>query len=131
MPRKPRPLERDSNVYRDARLVVIASEDKYAVRDYFERLKTRRVQYKVLPSDCEGSPQHLLERLDAFKQEYSLDDDDQLWYCGDTDHWVQPGHIANLLEVLAHCRKRGTTSLSAIPALNCGCYCIFPIYLRT
>jgi hypothetical protein len=107
MPRKSRPLARDSDVYRDARLIVIASEDKYAVRDYFERLKTRRVQYKVLPSDTDSSPQHILDRLDAFKSEYSLDEEDQLWYCGDTDHWVEPGHIANLMDVLTRCGQKG------------------------
>jgi hypothetical protein len=35
MPRKKRPLDRDGGALRDARLVVIASEDTLAVRDNF------------------------------------------------------------------------------------------------
>lgn len=43
MPLKPRPLDRDNGVVRDASLVIIASEDRYAVKQYFSRFKPRRV----------------------------------------------------------------------------------------
>ena len=46
MPRKKRPLDRDGGALRDARLVVIASEDTLAVRDYFSRFRLRRVPEK-------------------------------------------------------------------------------------
>ena len=106
MPRKPRPLERDSDVVRDANLIVIASEDTHAVQTYFQRFRPRRVQFKVLPTDdCRSAPTFIAERLDQFRREYNLDDDDQLWYCGDIDHWARGNHISNLRMVLQHCRQ--------------------------
>ncbi len=108
MPRKPRPLDRDSGVLRDASLVVIASEDTYAVRIYFALFQPRRVQFRVLPTEVgRSAPQHIVERLDAFRAEFHLDDNDRLWYCGDTDHWVTGNHLPNLLQVLQHCAQAG------------------------
>jgi len=43
MPRRQRPLIRDSNMERDTSLIVIASEDTHAVERYFDRFKPRRV----------------------------------------------------------------------------------------
>jgi hypothetical protein len=108
MPRKPRPLDRDLGVVRDASLIVIASEDTHAVESYFARFQPRRVQFKVLPTE-EGhsSPQHIVDRLDKFRKEFYLDAGDQLWYCGDTDHWVRANHLPNLLQVMAHCNQAG------------------------
>jgi hypothetical protein len=48
MPRKRRTLDRDGGTVRDASLVIIASEDKYAVSQYFRMFRTRRVVFKVL-----------------------------------------------------------------------------------
>lgn len=108
MPRKPRPLDRDSGVVRDASLIVIASEDTHAVHQYFNRFRPRRVQFRVLPSDHgHSAPEHILRRLDAFRDEFFLAEDDQLWYCGDTDHWATGGHLPNLLQVIQRCRKAG------------------------
>lgn len=106
MPRKPRPLERSSGIERDARLLVIASEDTHAVQLYFSRFSPRRVQFRILPTE-EGrsSPKALTDRLDRFRDEFQIDDDDQLWYCGDLDHWAAPSHIGTLTEVLQHCRN--------------------------
>lgn len=47
MPRRKRPLDR-REAFRDARLVVIASEDTYAVEQYFSGFSPCRVQYRVL-----------------------------------------------------------------------------------
>ena len=106
MPRRPRPLDRDAGVVRDASLIVIASEDTYAVQAYFSRFRPRRVQFRVLPTeDGLSAPEHILARLDEFRSEFNLDDDDQLWYCGDTDHWVDANHMANLAHVLQKCSQ--------------------------
>lgn len=108
MPRKPRPLERNSGEYRDATLVVIASEDTHAVQHYFTRFRPRRVQFRVLPAeDGRSAPEHIIERLDQFRAEFLIEEDDQLWYCGDTDHWAERNHLPNLLQVLQHCRQSG------------------------
>jgi hypothetical protein len=108
LPRKPRPLDRDLGVVRDASLIVIASEDTHAVQAYFERFQPRRVQFRVLPTENgRSAPEHILKRLDAFHSEFHIADDDQLWYCGDTDHWAGANHIANLVQVLQSCSQKG------------------------
>jgi hypothetical protein len=108
MPRKPRPLDRDTDVLRDASLIVIASEDTYAVQEYFSSFRPRRVQFKVLSTkDGLSSPEHIVVRLDNFKSEFLLDESDQLWYCGDTDHWIMGQHLPNLLRVIQHCNQAG------------------------
>lgn len=107
MPRKTRPIERELEPFRDASLLIIASEDTHAVKEYFSRFQARRVQFRVLKTDdgC-SSPKDVLERLDQFRKEFP-EDGDQFWYCGDTDHWIRPGHIKNLTEVLQLCRQKG------------------------
>lgn len=106
MPRKPRPLNRDQGVFRDASLIVIASEDTDAVMNYFAQFRVKRVQFKVLPTqDGKSSPDAVAKRLDQFRSEYATEENDQFWYCGDTDHWVKKSHIGNLTRVLQHCRQ--------------------------
>lgn len=107
MPRKKRPLDRDSGVVRDASLVVIACEDTYAVRHYFARFRTRRVQFVVVPTEGgRSSPRDVLSRLDGFKENEATEEGDCFWICIDTDHWVQSNHIQNLREVLQQCRQK-------------------------
>ena len=55
MPRKNRPLDRTTGLVRDSSIVVIACEDTHAVKQYFAKFRTRRVQFKVLPTE-EGYP---------------------------------------------------------------------------
>ena len=108
MPRKKRPLDRDGGVVRDASLIVIASEDTYAVKDYFSRFKTRRVQFVVVPTeDGRSAPAAVIARLDHFKDHEATEENDQFWLCIDKDHWAASGHIANLVLVLQHCKQKG------------------------
>ncbi len=105
MPLKPRPLNRDGGVVKDASLVIIASEDRYAVKQYFSRFKPRRVQFQVLATeDGKSSPEHVLARLRDFVKDYDIGQDDELWLCLDVDHWAKSGHIQNLTSVLQQCK---------------------------
>jgi len=107
MPRKKRPLDRDGGVVRDASLIVIASEDTYAVKDYFSRFKTRRVQFVVVPTEGgRSAPADVINRLDQFKNDNATERNDQFWLCIDKDHWADSGHIDNLVQVLQHCRQK-------------------------
>lgn len=107
MPRKKRPLDRYSGVLRDASLIVIASEDTYAVKDYFSRFKTRRVQFVVIPTEGgKSAPAEVIARLDKFKDDTATEENDQFWLCIDKDHWANSGHIANLTQVLQHCTQK-------------------------
>ncbi len=108
MPLKRRPLDRESGVVRDASLVVIASEDTYAVRQYLAKFHVTRVQFKVLPSEGgRSSPEAVLERLDGYRREYEISEGDEFWVCIDLDHWAEPGHIANLRRVQKEGSKKG------------------------
>lgn len=108
MPRKKRPLDRESGVLRDASIVVIASEDKFAVESYFRRFRTRKVQFEVLPTlDGNSAPHAVLERLDEFRRTTATEENDEFWICIDLDHWADAGHIQNLTQVLQVCRQKG------------------------
>lgn len=100
MPRKHRQLNRDSGVFRDASLIVIASEDTYAVKQYFARFRTSRVQVEVIETDdCRSAPQHVIDRLNKFKQENVTEEGDSFWLCVDRDRWAK----ASLNDVLRDC----------------------------
>ena len=66
--KKQRPLERSEGVDRDASIIVIACEDKYAPKVYFGQFVTSRVQFKVLSTeDCRSSPDQIVQRLRTSK----------------------------------------------------------------
>jgi len=106
--RKKRPLKRVDGVHRDAILVVIASEDRYAVKQYFDLFKSTQIQFRVLETDDgRSSPQQVMSRLDEYIEEHQFGDGDQFWFVADTDHWIESNHIQNLVEVARLCRQKG------------------------
>ena len=105
--RKKRPIDRRQEHLRDTSLIVIASEDRYAVKQYFDLFRSVRVQVRVLETeDGLSSPGAVLGRLDDYIQEYDIGPDDSFWFVTDTDHWVEPGHIANLTRVIQECKQK-------------------------
>lgn len=108
MPRKRRPLDRTRRAPRDTNIIVIACEDTHAVKQYFAKFRTKRTQYKVLPTlDGNSSPRAVLERLNVFKAEYATEEGDELWICIDADHWIRGGHQAEFSQVLQECPSKG------------------------
>ena len=108
MPRKSRPLDRRDGATRDASIIVVACEDTHAVMQYFARFRTKRIQYKVLPTeDSRSSPRAVIDRLDRYKSEYATEDNDELWVCIDVDHWSSGTHQKVLSAVLQECRQKG------------------------
>jgi hypothetical protein len=106
--RKKRPLDRSTNVVRDASLIVIASEDKYAVRQYFDFFRSTKIQFKVLETeDGKSAPEHILGRLDDYMKEFDIGEGDEFWFVSDCDHWIKAGHIKNLVRVIQECRQKG------------------------
>ena len=73
--------------FRDARLIVIASEGKDTERIYFKALAKEytnpRVHVHILErSEDEqnnSSPEHVLKQLNDYKGHYELESDDELW----------------------------------------------------
>jgi hypothetical protein len=107
MPRKPRPLDRDGGVVRDATLIVIASEDQHAVKDYLDKFRARRVQFRVLPTvDGQSSPKHLLDRLDEDRRTVDYGEGDEFWISLDGDRWLRPDRIAMLTNLVQVCRQK-------------------------
>lgn len=105
--RKKRPLDRKSKPVRDASLVVIASEDRYAVRQYFDFFESTRIQFRVLETqDGKSAPEHVLKRVDEYIKEFEIGEGDAFWIVCDCDHWIEPNHIPNLTRVLQECRQK-------------------------
>src|SRR5438105_1934564 len=106
--RKKRPLDRKAKPVRDASLVVIASEDRYAVRQYFDFFESTRIQFQVLETeDGKSAPEHVLNRINEYIEEFEIGEGDTFWIVCDCDHWVEPNHIQNLTHVLQECRQQG------------------------
>ncbi|WP_158264893.1 RloB family protein [Blastopirellula marina] len=107
MPLQNRSLDRDKGILRDANIVVIASEDTYAIKDYFRRFRTKKVQFEVLETeDGNSSPVAVLKRIDYFRSTVATEPGDEFWVCIDADHWLKAGHGKNLGRVLKECREK-------------------------
>lgn len=122
MPLRPRPLDRSSGVLRDATLVVIASEDTHAVKNYFDRFKAPRVSVIVIPSqDGKCSPDWVLRNLDNFKATKDFEDDDKFWLCIDRDKWP----VALLSNLISECKKKGYEIAMSHPCFELWTYLHF------
>lgn len=90
--------------FRDARLIVIASEGKDTERIYFKALAKEysnpRVHVHILERDGieqnNSSPEHVLKQLNDYKEQYELESDDELWLVIDKDRWTDAmlSHVA-------------------------------------
>ena len=106
--KKPRPLKREDRTYRDDRLFIIATEDTYAPEQYFTIFHNPRVHVRVLPTEGgHSAPDHVLERLDGFIDEYQMQEDDEFWLMLDTDHWVEANHVSSFTRVCSEAVGKG------------------------
>lgn len=90
--------------FRDARLIVIASEGKDTERIYFKALAKEyanpRVHVHLLErregEENNSSPEHVLKQLNDYKGQYDLEYDDELWLVVDRDRWTEAmlSHVA-------------------------------------
>ena len=90
--------------FRDARLIVIASEGKDTERIYFKALAKEytnpRVHVHILErgedEQNNSSPEHVLKQLNDYKEQYDLEADDELWLVVDKDRWTDAmlSHVA-------------------------------------
>jgi len=83
-------------VFRDARFIVIVAEGSKTEALYFENLafdaryRNPRVRVEVLDKESTASsPKDVIKRLNKFKREYNLDQDDELWLVFDRDNWSE------------------------------------------
>lgn len=95
--------------FRDARLIVIASEGKATERIYFKALAKEytnpRVHVHILERSVDeqnnSSPEHVLKQLNDYKNQYELEADDELWLVADKDRWTE----AMLSRVATECSQ--------------------------
>ena len=80
--------------YRDAKLIVIATEGELTEPAYFEdlaledRFRHSRVDVRVIPATGGlSSPKHVIERLNKVRRESGLYEGDELWLVIDKDKW--------------------------------------------
>jgi hypothetical protein len=102
--RRPRPLSRYTGSLRDDRLFIIACDDTFAPKQYFDFFRIPRVQIHVIPTeDGTSVAPRVLERLLKIEHE----EDDELWLVLDVDHCGQGPHLQNLVTTIAEARKKG------------------------
>jgi hypothetical protein len=95
--RKPRPLSRDIESLRDDRLFIVACDDTFAPKQYFDFFRITRVKIHVVPTtDGTSVGAHVLNRLPQFDH----DPDDELWMLLDTDHCATGSHLRGFTEAL-------------------------------
>jgi hypothetical protein len=85
--------ERKTKV-RDARLVIIATEGEYTEKQYFQALaehyRNSKIHVEILHTeDKKSAPNHVIERLNGFVKQYSLERNDELWLVVDVDRWTE------------------------------------------
>ncbi|WP_321473589.1 RloB family protein [uncultured Paludibaculum sp.] len=115
MPRKPRPLVRDAATLRDDRLFLLACDDRYAPKQYFDFFRIARIQVHVIPTeDGTSSSVHVLDRLLAIDYEPG----DQRWLVLDTDHYTQAQHVASFQQTLQRARQVGVNVALSRPCFE-------------
>lgn len=102
--RKPRPLSRDKQTFRDDRLLIIACDDTFAPKQYFDFFRIQRIQVHVVPTtDGTSNAQAVLDRL----LQYDHQEHDERWLLLDTDHAIQGPHVRQFVAALQTARQRG------------------------
>ena len=99
-----RPIRRHEGALRDDRLFVIACDDTYAPKQYFDAFQLPRIQIHVVPTVDGGSvARHVLGRL----AQVEVDPDDERWMLLDTDHCTTGTHLEGFLAALQDARQKG------------------------
>lgn len=116
--RKARPLTRDAASLRDDRLFIVACDDTYAPKQYFEFFRITRVQIHVVPAeDGRSAAAHVLERLLTFDHEEG-DELYELWMLLDTDHYTKGSHLAKFTATIREDKQRGVNVALSKPCFE-------------
>jgi hypothetical protein len=110
-----RPLNRDAARLRDDRLFLVACDDTFAPKQYFEFFRLTRIKIHVVPTtDGTSVASHVLERLLQFDHE----PDDELWMLLDTDHCTQGTHLQGFTDALRDARRAGVNVALSKPCFE-------------
>ncbi|MDD5035208.1 MAG: RloB family protein [Methylococcaceae bacterium] len=118
--RKKRPLDRTVPHRRDTRLIIIAAEGRETEKQYFAQFRDTRVQVKVLATgeDNQSAPQHVIDRLTHFREEFQIGEGDELWLMVDVDRW-------SLAEITREAIQRGYQLAISNPCFEVWLLCHF------
>jgi hypothetical protein len=112
---------RSADKTRDARLFVIATEDTNAPKQYFKIFEMMSSRVKIVvceTTDNRSSPRHVIDRLVEHRRNEDLNEDDQLWALLDTDHWIEPNHVAGLNEARSIAKQNGIRIAMSNPCFD-------------
>lgn len=109
MPREREELFRQSNTIEKERIIVLAFEGNDTEEIYFEEFKDSKSfnneliylhLLKRTKDDTNSAPNHVFKKLKKeAKEEYSFNENDELWMIIDTDRWK------NIPEIIEECKK--------------------------
>ncbi|MCK9605864.1 MAG: RloB family protein [Methylomonas sp.] len=114
---KPRPLNRDVGTLRDDRLFIVASDDSYAPKQYFDFFRIARVQVHVVETPLDENRCHaidVLERLEGIEHE----EEDERWMLLDTDHYVNGPHIKEFRRIIKEAKEKGISVALSKPCFE-------------
>jgi RloB-like protein len=114
---KPRPLKRDIGSLLDDRLFIVACDDTYAPKQYFDFFQLSRVQVHVVETPLDENRCHaidVLQRLEEVKHEK----EDERWMLLDTDHYVNGPHIKEFSRVIKDAKKKGISVALSRPCFE-------------
>ena len=102
--RKPRPISRGTGRLRDDRLFIIACDDTFAPKQYFDFFNIPRIQIHVVQThDGSSAATYVLRRLLEIEHE----EDDGRWLLLDLDHYGAGTHLQSLTSAIAEARRQG------------------------
>ena len=121
MPRKQRRIERASS-FRDASLIVVATEDARATPMYLRELakhpkyRSSFIEVKVLErlALTDSAPKAVKAVLDDYKRDTDLGDGDELWLVIDIDNWKE----RMLADVCRECAQSNYFTAISNPAVE-------------
>ena len=102
--RKARPLERTTRSFRDDRLFIVACDDTYAPKQYFDAFAIPRIQVHVIPTtDGTSSAPYALERLLSM----DFEEGDERWLLLDTDQCTSREHLPTFVNAIRKAKQHG------------------------
>ena len=114
---KPRPLNRDTSSLRDDRLFIVASDDSYAPKQYFNFFRLSRVQVHVVETPLDENRCHaidVLQRLEAIDHK----EEDERWMLLDTDHYVNGSHVKAFRRIIKEANEKGISVALSEPCFE-------------
>lgn len=96
----------DNDFARDMRHYIIATEDRYAPDQYFEKFRELLRNARILPvvmetTDTKSAAEYVVERI----IDHPAQEEDQKWVILDTDHYVTGNHQQSFQRALAKARQ--------------------------